>query len=264
MICRDLDIDRALASRQRQRALIEGRGARVSDFIINSYGGSGAVAPDPYWADVVALLHFDGPNGSTVITDSKGLHSWTTSGLAALSTAQSRFGGSSLYVVSSGDFISVAASQTSFGFGTGDFTVEGYVYLGNVYAARQIFDNRSGSDTGVGVYAGDAATNYDNRLLANSNVTTIAGVGSTGWTLNAWQHFAVTRATGTLRGFIEGNLRWTTTDSRTYASSARPFIGCNYLGTQPLNGYVDEVRITKGVARYTSAFTPPSAPFPNF
>src|SRR5690606_11367203 len=78
---------------------------------------------DPHWANVVSLLHFDGSNSSTTITDETGT-SWTAYDGAAISTAQSVFGGASAFLDGGSDTIRHTSDQPDFDFGSGDFTIE--------------------------------------------------------------------------------------------------------------------------------------------
>ena len=88
--------------------------------------------------------------------------------------------------------------------------------------------------------------------------TSTLGAASTG----SWVHLAVTRNGTTRYGFINGTLVVTTTgDSVNYLCDAIN-IGVRYSGTNYLNCYIDDLRITKGYARYTATFTPPTAAFP--
>jgi hypothetical protein len=80
-------------------------------------------------------------------------------------------------------------------------------------------------------------------------------------TLNTWTHVAWTRSGSSNRLFINGTqVGSTTTDATNYTSTAS-FIGASQSGTLPFAGYIDDLRITKGYARYTSNFTPPSSAF---
>lgn len=213
---------------------------------------SASPGADPYWSNVSALLHFDGADGSTTFTDQKG-HVWTPAGNAQIDTAQSKFGGASGLFDGSGDYIT-AASHANFGFGTGDYTVEGWARpTGSGY--RTIFDNRA-SGEGIAIYAGVAG-----RLTFTSNSAILAELGEV-FSPTSFVHFAVTRQSGTVRGFLSGAQQWAITDERSLASSAAARIGSSHVAAQGYIGHLDEIRITKGVARYTSNFTPPAAPFP--
>ena len=80
-----------------------------------------------------------------------------------------------------------------------------------------------------------------------------------------WYHIAVCRASGSTRMFVNGTQVGSTyVDTTTYLQTP-VFIGSSYLGTtELLNGYIDDMRVTKGLARYTANFTPPTTAFPNF
>ena len=81
-----------------------------------------------------------------------------------------------------------------------------------------------------------------------------------------WTHVAISRIGGTSRLFIAGVLVGSWADAINYSTSFdRPIIGAQgySAGTNPLDGHIDEVRITKGVGRYLTTFTPPSAPYPS-
>ena len=213
---------------------------------------------------VSLLLNGNGSNGSTDITDSSTYnHSITVSRDAQISTAQSKFGGSSIvfdgYVELPGvlDYVR-AANSSEFAFGTGDFTVEAWL-LGT----GPFFETRT-SVTGAGFeYAVDHTSNtikvYDGQ--GGSNVYT----GSTTYNWTNWHHVAISRSGTTLRVFVDGSLDGTATTSRNLTEQGG-IVGANInsilassTGSDTYDGYIDDLRVTKGVARYTSAFTPPES-----
>lgn len=225
---------------------------------------SSSEATDPNFANVELLLHFDGANGSTTFTDnSSPAKTATVFGNAQISTAQSKFGGASGLFDGTGDYLSYA-SDADFGFGTGAYTVEGWVRFTAAATYRCMFDNRTASNQGIAIYCDGSGTNESGRLLVASDVGIIAGAASTAFAASSsFQHWAVTKSGTTVRGFIGGTQVWSITDSRTLASASTCFIGSTYLGGQGFNGYLDDIRVTKGVARYTANFTAPTAAFPN-
>jgi hypothetical protein len=214
---------------------------------------------DPYFNNVSALLHLDGVNGSTTITDVKG-KAWVTTGAASISTASSRFGGASASF--SGGYIYTPA-HADFGFGAGDYTVEGFLNQTTQNIDRTLYDNRFGTNTGIGIYSSVNAPNLTNRLVLTNNAAIIAGDSSAIFSASTWQHWAVSRASGTIRGFIDGVLVWSVVDNRTYSASSDCVFGASATAAQVFSGNLDELRVTKGVARYTAAFLPPVSPFPN-
>lgn len=214
-------------------------------------GGGGG---DPYWANVVSLLHFDGADGSTTFTDQTG-KVWTPSGNAQIDTAQAKFGSASL-LLDGGDDDATHASSTAFGFETGDFTWECFVRRANGNCV--IFDNRTnGADTASIVTFINPSGN-----LCFYRTATVTGSGAT-VPATTWTHAAWCRSSGTLRMFIGGFMVSATSMTSDMGSSRPMRIGRDVANNADYSGHIDEVRITKGVARYTANFTPPTAPFPD-
>jgi hypothetical protein len=136
------------------------------------------------------------------------------------------------------------------GFGSAAWTVESWVYPITLLDFSLVFDNRGGLQ-GVGLYLRSG-----NGLGVANNTASIASGGSV--SLNTWSHVAFTRQGGTIRGFINGNLVLSVTDTRTYAAVASATVGGGFGTTQPYTGYISDFRTTKGHARYTENFTPPT------
>jgi hypothetical protein len=221
-----------------------------------------AVPADPYFANVTLLLHCNGTNGSTTFTDVKG-HTVTPIGNAQISTAQSKFGGASGLFDGSGDYISVT-DAADISMGSSDFTIEGWAYFAAGASPNCIYDKRATfTARGLAIFR-----DTDNNLyFAAGNSDTAAwevflsGAAPTG----AWLHYAFVRSGSAWYAFVNGTQVGTTT-----ASFAVDDGGVNlFFGilrdtiSYPLNGNLDDIRITKGVARYTANFTPPSAQFPD-
>ena len=215
-------------------------------------------------AGTVALLHCNGASGSTSVVDSGVLQSnWTAAGNAQVSTAQSVFGGSSLYFDGTGDYITPTADSSNFAFGTDDFTIEMLIRPTVVTGAfRMTYDSRPASINGdyPALYIDTSGVLY--YFVGNANRIT-------GPTLSAdtWYHVAVSRSGTSTKMFVNGTQVGSTwTDTTNYLGAAsRPRIGANGNATDSNNfaGYLEEIRISKGIARYTGAFTPPAAPHPD-
>jgi hypothetical protein len=119
-------------------------------------------------------------------------------------------------------------------------------------------DNVYGSTGGYTLYSYNNALNLW-KGSGGGGAEVIAPAGTI--TLNTWTHVAWTRSGSSNRLFINGTqVGSTTTDATNYTSTAS-FIGASQSGTLPFAGYIDDLRITKGYARYTSNFTPPSSAF---
>lgn len=204
---------------------------------------------------VTSLLRFGGNDGSTVIDDSSmaGVQ-WDAYGDATIQTAVSKFGGSALAVDGVGDYIK-AASGSQFAFGTDNFTIEFWARLNSTTTTATFYDSRASNASNPLIYitAGGVL-----RYFSNS------GIRITGPTLavNTWYHIAVSRVANVTRLFVNGTQHGISyTDNGNFLSSA-PVLGNSYDLLYPLNGYLDEVRITQGVGRYSANFTAPAASFP--
>lgn len=217
---------------------------------------------DPNFANVHLLLHGDGTNGSTTFTDnSNSARTLTASGNAQIDTSIKQFGTGSIKFDGSGDYATVNSSAGASTF-AGDFTFECWFYrAGNQPSGfGGIFSNSTFGGGGLHIFSQN--TSFILRY-ANTNVTP-AGLAPA---LNTWQHFAVTRSGSTLYFFLDGTISTTTgTSSASLNGSNNWTIGGGYADgptVNPLLGYLDDIRITSGVARYTTSFTPPTAAFPD-
>lgn len=220
------------------------------------------LAGDPYFSNVSLLLHMDGTNGSTTFTDSSPSPKIITRTGATIATSQSKFGGASGYFSSSADRLT-APSSSAFEFGSGDWTVELFIYPLTLSGFHVLVDR------------GDY-TNFSPWLIGQNNATIRLACTASGssWSVDfvtgnvlsasTWHHIAVTRSGNVFRIFVNGVQQGTQTVSMTHAASTFPMqIGNDNGNTYYYSGYMDEVRITKGVARYTSGFSVPTEAFPN-
>jgi Concanavalin A-like lectin/glucanases superfamily len=203
------------------------------------------------------LLHCDGADGSTTFTDVMG-HTLTPSGNVQIDTAQSKFGGASALFDGVGDYLSVAYS-TDFAFESGDFTVEAWVYRAATGSRHTIAGNRPSSGTSGWGFRISEADKLFFYFTGGSTIT-----GATSVTASAWHHVAATRSGNTVRVFLDGTEDASATFSNGTAASSALVIGAFADGTEALNGWMDEIRITKGLARYTANFTPPTEAFPDY
>jgi hypothetical protein len=208
---------------------------------------------DPDFANVSLLLHMDGTNGSTTFTDSSSnAFAVTAFGNAQVTTTDPKFGTGSLTLDGDDDYLTVAA-DADFQFGTGDFTVECWVYVNSTGNTGLFTFGSSGSGLQVNLF-----NSQWNLGTAGSGGTAMAAI-----TTGAWQHLAVTRSGSSLRMFINGTQIGSTLTNSTNLSDNALKIGYYFGSNYAMNGKVDDFRVTKGVARYTANFTAPTAPFPD-
>jgi hypothetical protein len=210
---------------------------------------------DPDFSSVSLLLHLDGSNGGTTFTDSSSnANTMTRGGNAQLSTSDYKFGTASVVWDGSGDFLRTPDS-TLFGFGTGDFTIEFWSYFA------------SGFNTGTGAILmsiGDfrniTYTGSTLRFRTNSGTNLITGGALS---TSTWYHIALTKSGNDHKLFIDGTQAGSTYTSSTSYTVQRITFGANNSGQNNYLGNMDDIRVTKGVARYTSNFTAPTQPFPD-
>lgn len=235
--------------------------APAAGFIINPFQFSAAPPPsgDPYFSSVKLLLHFNGSNGATSTTDfSSAAKVVTFYGNSQLNTTAPKFGSASVLFDGTTDYLQVPDSS-DWDFGTGDFTLE-FWYKSTT--------NTSDPGTFISQYDNNGLTFrwYVGNLYVLNGNTTIATSGSWTPTTGVWYHLAVSRSGTSLRIFIDGVQSGSTaTSSDNITGSAVPLeIGSmTYSGSHifAINGRLDDLRITKGAARYTADFTPPTAAY---
>ena len=223
-----------------------------------------AASGDGYYPSVSTLLHFNGANNSTAFTDQTG-KTWTPAGNTKISTAQSVFGGASGFFDGTGDGISTPGN-VSFQLGTGDFTIEMFIHPTSNAANMDFIAHRHSTDDNNFWFA-RRGTAGSIRFYNKLNGAVIWDITTSGDTtdINAWSHVACVRNGTRISVFIDGVERGSATSSSIMAYINYPvLIGAGDNGLLGgMIGYIDECRITKGVARYTGAFTPPASEFPN-
>jgi len=213
-------------------------------------------ATDPNFSSVSLLLHMDGSNGSTTFTDASSIgHTITVGENAQVTTTLPKYGTGALLCDGSGDYLSVPSS-TSLTFGTGDFTIEAWVRFNTVSANQYIFSQRNTSGFSLILLS-------DGRLQGiTPNLNSITE-GTASMVVNTWYHVAFTRSGTTNTIWINGGNRGTLTNSENGLSGIS-YVGAGTVGSASvLNGRIDDLRVTKGVCRYTAGFTPRTSAFPD-
>jgi len=206
---------------------------------------------DAIYSLVSLHLRMNGSNGSTTFTDiSNNAHAMSINdGTVTITTSDSKFDGASGDFTTGGDLRTPTSSAFTF---DGNFTVE-------------LWAKRTGT-TG----------SFDTLVSASSETTFMIRPSSSNpgiwWdgtqfntslalTLNTWHHIAVVRSGSTVTAYLDGASIGTTSSSATVTCSFLIF-GDSSVNGRYFKGRMDEVRVTKGLARYTAAFTPPTARFP--
>lgn len=180
-----------------------------------------------------------------------------TVGNAQISTSVKKYGTGSIAFDGTGDWLLVP-DEVNLRMGTDNFTVEAWVYLSATGSARGLV-GKGTSTTGWLL-----STNSSDQVVFTYGSTTLTS--SSALSANTWTHVAVVReGTGTnqTKIYIGGSLVATGTVATDFNQTNPMYIGADRTGGSALNGYIDDLRITKGFARYTAAFTPPTAAFPD-
>jgi large repetitive protein len=224
---------------------------------------SAAVTPtaggnDPSFASVSLLLHMEG--ATLVDSSANGLAVTAyegTEGTAPtnpfLVTTEKKFGDKS-FSGNGAAYGVTAVTQTSpaLGFGTGDFCIEGWSYTSNASSDLQyLFYLPSGVFVAIQRVDGYPQLRINNGSWQYSDAFEVPH--------GQWNYIAVSRTSGQLSAYVNGTRVFTAADSRNYGASDKFYTAIN------LNGFVDEIRVTKGSDRgYTgSTITVPTAAFPN-
>ena len=209
---------------------------------------------------VSLLLHMNGSNGSSTFTDSS-LNNFTMDVVGAtISTAESKFGGASGFFEAT-HYIYKDTSVDELKF-SGDFCVEMWYYPLALDTDQCLYDASLIDQGGTRPDAFALAINPDGEMFWFHNGT--SSYTSASPTVNQWNFIAVTRSGSDLRVFLDGVEVLLLTNSVDFSRGGAIIGTINETpDSYSLNGYVDDVRVTKGFARYTSNFSPPTAQFPN-
>lgn len=192
---------------------------------------------------------------AAIIDKSQSVKSITLNGDTKSSTTQAKYLTTSMYFDGTGDYLEMD-NQNVANFGTLDFTAEGWIYLLDNSALYTVVDGRPSNLTLANGWS--VAVSTAGALYIYSGGFLITGASSA-VTANNWHHWAYTRENGTHRLFLNG------TQTGSSSTSSRDFtaqlfrIGASGTGGEVFKGYQSDVRITKGLARYTANFTVPSA-----
>jgi hypothetical protein len=219
---------------------------------------------DPYFSSVSLLL-----NGDTLADLSSSPKTVTAYGNTQISTANKKYGTGSIYFDGTGDHLTIPYNS-NFDFGTGDFTVEAWINFSNLLVTYPVVFGLGRGANGGGPYSAWSIRVVNNAFEFYRYDGTTEYHYNTGYTplANQWYHVAVVKTSGTLKIFVDGTSYYSNTVSTSFSSiNTDPiYIGYQYYGASPYDtyfpGYIDDLRITKGIARYTSNFTPPTAAFP--
>lgn len=224
-----------------------------------------ALDGDPYWEQVELLIRGNGVDNSTNIVDiSPRPKTVTVEGDVKIRTNFSKFHGSSIYWDGYADRLSFPAGA-SLSTGTGDYCWEAWIRCeGNINSYGLLWSPTGGSNAGEVEYIYlDNIGNFGFQYFSGTRPT----ASKSGITYNgAFHHCVAQKRSSVMQVWVDGVPGDTINKSTANAAATYPMVGDNYeeYGTNgKFRGWINELRFTKA-ARYDGAFTPPSAPFPNF
>lgn len=228
-------------------------------FLLNPFRFGVGAPPPPVTDPVVLFPRFDNVNNSTIFKDYSSYNkTLTRTGTSVISTVQSKFGGSSLAVAAAGELM---CNDADLALGTGDFTIEGFLY----WITASGVDKRGAFQFGGGATGFSASSATTIAILAETGSVWAAYLGgavrttAVAITLSTWHHILIARTAGVSKVFLNGTEIISVADTVNYAQGA--VIG-SYVSTAfRFDGYIDQVRVKKGVADYTANFTVPTVPY---
>lgn len=213
-----------------------------------------------------SVLHLEGADASTTYTDESGAI-WTGTATTQIDTAQYKWGASSLLLDGNSDYITTP-HHANFDFGAGDFTVECWARSNAL--PSNAYQSIIGKRANASVY-GPFAMMVRNTGGANY-LTTVISTNGSAWQIatdslitistNTWYHFAIVRQGNNFMSYFNGSLVGATQASLTLwnNNTVGVVVGATVNG-EYWNGWIDEVRISKGIARYSTSFTPPASQY---
>jgi hypothetical protein len=226
------------------------------------YSGTTYTVPTaPLTAITNTSLLLSGTNGG--IIDNTMSNNLETVGGASISTTQSKWGGSSMFFDGNGDYLIMPNVLTG-QFRTGDFTIEYWDFHGTqgTNYADQVGNLSSASPSGTWRFG--TFSNLGGLYFAYHNGSAYVDVvfGSAAYNDSAWRHFAISRYNGVLIAFVNGiQVGAVTACTQDFNSSNRVILGAELVNPTYFTGYLQDVRVTKGIARYVQNFTPPIQAF---
>jgi hypothetical protein len=185
------------------------------------------------------------------IADKTQKHEIYLDGNTQSSTTVTKYGSTSMYFDGSSDFI-VIPSSDEFAYGTGDFTWEFWINVPGPVSNHYVIDH--GANGGTISVSNNGIRYYNTTIGTGSNLYTGTTIN-----YNTWHHVAVVRSSGTTTLYLDGTAAQSASDSHNYAAQAVSIGSYAQGSSYAFTGYLEDVRLTKGLARYTADFTPPTA-----
>lgn len=209
------------------------------------------------------VLHANGANGSVAFSDSSlSPKSITAVGDTKIYTAQSKFGGASAYFDGNGDYLSIPDSLDW--ALAGDFTIDAWIRFdsSNLASSNMIFTQTSNAGDTDFMHASWTGSQWYLAVKSGNSYQLLFTASDT-LAANTWYHAAFVRSGNNWYIFRDGILKGSTTAAISLPDFSQEVRigGINSAFPQYFKGYIDELRVSKGLARWTSNFTPPASEY---
>jgi hypothetical protein len=230
--------------------------ARITNTVVYT-GTSYTIPTAPLTAITGTQLLLNCTNAA--IYDQTSKNNLLTAGSTQISTAQYKFGTGSMYFNGSTDYITTSGTSQLLLFGTGAFTIEHWVkFTATTAYINSIGDNSHFTTTNNFLFMWNYAGAGRLSFWINNGV---ACSTTNAYNNDAWHHVAVTRTSaGAITIWVDGVADGTATNAAALGTGSL-IIGNQAQVSRYWAGYIDEVRVTRGYARYTTAFTPTTSAF---
>lgn len=229
---------------------------------------------DPYFANVSLLLTGQGTVSSSAIVDSSP-NAWTVtnnSNLVTYSATSPQVGDTSMRFTGTGNYLRIPQTGVA-NVGSGNFTIEAWVKFDSpsTYQTLFWFNGAPGGNAYAGIrvdMSGSGGTaNVFRHLISYTGTSwaTTSFYSTTVLSSGTWYYYTLVRNGATMTVYVNGTAEGTfNIAANSIYSAAENWIGAKNTGSagtptvaQPVTGYVEQLRFTTGVARYTGNFTPP-------
>ena len=216
-------------------------------------------APPTADANTELLLNFTNAG----IFDNTGKNNLETVADAQINTTTKKFGTGSMEFDGTGDYLAIPNSA-NLNFESGDFTIEFWLYPSSVSGSQALVSLYGYSNNRRSWYVGLDNDELELRYDDDGTSATIFNSASGTIVINQWQHIAYVRNGSSFKGYIDGVEVCSSTSSVSLYNNTVDPVHVGVVGpnlTEYFTGFIDDLRITKGVARYTTTFTPPTSAF---
>ena len=208
------------------------------------------------------LLNF----ANAAVVDSAGANNLVTVSNATITSA-SKYGSGALAFNGSSDYFQSSWSLNSFlSPGSNNWTLETWVYMTKSLSSTQVIVNygyeSSSTRSFVWYYNGDGTFRLAQSPDGSTNYDAGFGAPQGGFVLNTWYHLAIVRNFGAMTMYVNGKAMPNTLSAYTISSISTGVFRVGVDSSNYFGGAMDDLRLTKGVARYTTDFTPPARALP--